>query len=275
MRGKYTQVPSDTMQKLVMNAGILVKGFSPATGEVTGIMGATTGGLVFEATPDFIDFGEDVDNMPKNTKEMKQINDVTVHVSGTLLTLDAESAKSLMAAADIDENDATKIIPRMNLTDGDFEDIWIIADYSDENTGASAGYVAVHLMNALNTGGFHITTADRAKGQFPFDYTAHYSINEPETIPYEVYVKGNGATPVPGILLNKHSITLEDEAKETLVATVIPSGSTVTWASANTAIATVSNGEITAKDVGTTIITASITVDGVTYTDTCTVVVEE
>ena len=46
-----------------------------------------------------------------------------------------------------------------------------------------------HLKDALNTGGFHLTTSDRAKGQFPFDYMAHYSMDNPETIPYEVYVK--------------------------------------------------------------------------------------
>jgi hypothetical protein len=190
MRGKYTQVPADTFRKLVMNAGLMCKQFVPATGVVTGLLGATTGGLTFEANSEFIDFGEDVDNLPKNTKEMKQIDDVTAHASGTLLTLDATVAKSLMVAADIDVNDSTHIIPRMNLKDEDFEDIWIVADYSDENTGENAGYVAVHLMNALNIGGFHITTTDKNKGQMAFDYQAHFSMDNPDTIPYEVYVKG-------------------------------------------------------------------------------------
>jgi hypothetical protein len=193
MRGKFTQVPEDTFEKLVLNAGILAKGFTPSTGAVTGLVGATTGGLTFEATPEFTDFGEDVDNCPKNTKEMKQITDIAVHVSGTLLTLDTTSAKSLMAAADIDGTDTTKIIPRMNLKDTDFADIWVIADYSDENTGDGAGYVAIHLKDVLNTGGFRLTTSDRAKGQFPFDYMAHYSMADPETIPYEVYVKAGTA----------------------------------------------------------------------------------
>ena len=162
----------------------------------------------------------------------------------------------------------------MNLTDDDFEDIWIIADYSDENTGANAGFVAVHLMNALNTGGFRITTGDRAKGQFPFDYTAHYSIDDPEEVPYEVYVKG-GSEPEPMIVLNTHSVTVADEAEVTLVATTVPSGATVTWASASTSVATVTNGVVKGKSAGNTIITASITEDGVTYSDTCTVVVTE
>lgn len=273
MRGKYTQVPADAFSHLGFNAGIMVKNFDPATGEVSGLMGATTGGLSFEATPEFQDFGDDVDNLPKNTKEMKQINDITVHVSGTLLTLTAQTAKSLMAAADIDPTDTTKIIPRMNLTDADFDDIWIVTDYSDTNQGVDAGFVAIHLMNVLNTGGFRITTADRAKTQWPFDYTAHYTMVDPDEVPYEVYVKG-GAAEAPSIVLNKHTITLAVDEKFTLKADVVPEGSTVTWATASGTIATVSAGEVTGKEAGSTIITASITADGVTYSDTCTVIVE-
>lgn len=272
MRGRYTQVPADAFEKLVLNAGIMAKGFNPSTGAVTGLMGATTGGLSFEATPDFQDFGEDVDNLPKNTKQMKQINDWTIHVSGTLLTLDTVTAKSLMAAADIDSSDSTKIIPRMNLTDADFEDIWVIADYSDENTGGSAGYVAINLNDVLNTGGFKLTTADRAKGQFAFDFTAHFDMENPDTVPFSVYVKAGG-TASPSIELDKHTVTVVDEDTVTLKATVYPAGSTVTWASSDTSVATVANGVVTAKDAGNAIITASITVEGVTYNDTCTVIV--
>lgn len=272
MRGRYTQVPADTFRKLVMNAGIMAKNFNPSTGAVTGLVGATTGGLQFEATPDFKDFGEDVDNLPKNTKQMKQIDDDTVHVSGTLLTLDTTSAKSLMAAADIDPNDSTHIIPRMNLTDADFEDIWVIADYSDENTGASAGFVALHLMDVLNTGGFKLNTTDRGKGQFPFDYTAHFDMNDPDKIPYEVYVKAGGSA-APFIELDRHTVSIEDETTVTLKATTYPTDATVTWTSSDTSVATVADGVVTAKDAGNAIIAASITVDGVTYNDTCTVIV--
>lgn len=273
MRGKYTQVPADTFKKLTMNAGVMAKGFNPATGAVSGLLGATTGGLTFEATPEFQDFGEDVDNCPKNTKEMKQITDVSAHASGTLLTVDPNTAKSLMAAADIDSHDGTHIVPRMNLTDDDFEDIWIVADYSDENTGANAGFVAIHLINALNTGGFKLTTADKAKGQFAFDYMAHFTMEDPDLIPYEVYVK-SGSTTAPSIELNLHSATIAVDDELTLRATVVPAGATVTWASSDDTKASVSGGVVTGEGAGSAIITASITQDGVTYNDTCTVVVE-
>ena len=67
--------------------------------------------------------------------------------------------------------------------------MWWIGDYSDKNTGANAGFVAIHLMNALNTGGFQIQSTDKAKGIFDFTFTGHYSIDEPDTVPYEVFIK--------------------------------------------------------------------------------------
>ena len=53
---KYTQIPADTFQKLQLNAGILVKNFAPETGTITDIVGATSGGVSFTATPTFSDF---------------------------------------------------------------------------------------------------------------------------------------------------------------------------------------------------------------------------
>ena len=58
----------------------------------------------------------------------------------------------------------------------------------------------------------------------------------------------------------------------TLTAGVAPANATITWASSDTDNATVSSsGVVTAVAAGTATITASITVDGTTYTDTCIV----
>ena len=190
---KYSQIPTDTFQKLQMNAGIFCKTFSPATGEVTGLLGATTGGGQFAASPEFSDFGEDIDNCPKNTKELKRQDDVTVTMNTTLVTIDPAAAKLLMGAADIDGNDATHIVPRRDLSQSDFDDIWWVGDYSEINSGANAGYCAIHLMNALSTGGFQVQTTDKGKGNFALELTGHYSMATPDVVPYEVYIKSGAA----------------------------------------------------------------------------------
>ena len=188
---KFTQIPANTFEELQLNAGILLSSFDPATGTTSNkdILGATSGGVSFKDTPTYKDFGEDIDNCPKNTKELKRIESREIKMNGTYLTVNTARAKSLIAAADIDSKDTTKITPRDVLKDDDFEDLWWVGDYSDENGDKNGGYIAIRLINALSTDGFSLQSGDKSKGQFAFGYTAHYSIATPDKVPYEMYIK--------------------------------------------------------------------------------------
>lgn len=188
---KFTKIPSDAFQKLQINAGILTTDFTPATGTIgeAGQIGATTGGVTFTATPTFSDFGEDIDNCPKNMKEFKRQDMVEAKMSGTFINADTKTAKLLCGAADIDTSDTTKVVPRTDLKDSDFTDLWLVGDYSDKNGAKNGGFIAIHMLNALSTGGFQLKTADKAKGQFAFEFTAHYSLTAQDKVPYEIYIK--------------------------------------------------------------------------------------
>lgn len=271
---KYTKIPTDTFEKIQMNAGIIVDDFNPQTGVASGLRYATTGGINFTDVPSFTDFGEDIDNAPKNTLELKEIESREVTVATTLVTIDPTTARELIGAADIDPLDQTHIIPRDDLKASDFHDKWILGDYSDVNTGEDAGYIAIHMMNVLSTGGFALQTADKGKGQLAATLMAHYSMKAQDTVPYELYIKQGNEEVQPSILLNKHTITLANGETETLLADVVPSDAEITWTSGDDTVATVSSGVVTAEGTGSTIIEASITVDGVEYNDTCTVIVK-
>jgi len=190
---KYTQIPATAFKDIQLNAGILADNFTPATGVIGRLLGATTGGVSFADDVEYIDFGEDIDNCPKNMKELKKIDSHNVTIGGTFITINAATAKLLAAAADVDSLDETHIIPRNDLEQTDFSDIWWIGDYSDVNTGENAGFVAIHLMNALNTGGFQIQSTDKGKGQFAFEFTGHYSMDAQDTVPYEIYIRQGGS----------------------------------------------------------------------------------
>lgn len=197
MARKFTQLPSDAFTHLQMNAGIVVDDFTPATGTVGNILGATTGGISFATNPSYTDFGEDVDNCPNNMLELKVLDGFDATLSGTFLTCTPSLARALTGAADIDKVDDSKIVPRSELLKSDFEEVWWIGDYSDVNTGENAGFLAIHLMNALNQAGFQITSGKNEKGQLAFEYHAHYSMDDPEEVPYEIYVsegEAEGAT---------------------------------------------------------------------------------
>lgn len=188
---KYTKIPETTFQNLQLNAGVLLSDFNPADATVANenIIGATTGGVNFTAVPAFSDYGEDIDNCPKNMLELKKLDSWDINMSGTFVTVDADSAKNLVGAADTSGN---KITPRNDVLKTDFVDLWWVGDYSDENGETNGGFVAIHMMNTLSTGGFAIQSNDNGKGNFAFTYTAHYSMDAQETVPFEVYVQAGG-----------------------------------------------------------------------------------
>ena len=197
---KFTRIPDDTFKNLQLNAGILLSSFSPADGTISAasILGATSGGVSFTATPTYSDFGEDIDNCPKNMKELKRLESWEVKMSGTFTGVTSDLANILTGAADkSDESGVSKVTPRNDLSQDDFADVWWVGDYSavnddDEGGGAKAGFIAVHVLNSLSTGGFQIQSTDDAKGKFAFEFTGHYSMADQDKVPFEIYVKQGG-----------------------------------------------------------------------------------
>ena len=180
----YTKIPETTFKNLQLNAGVLLSAFNPESATVAdeSIIGATTGGINFTATPSFSDYGEDVDNCPKNMMELKKLDYWDINMSGTYVTVDANAVKALVGAADVSGN---KITPRNDLKLTDFTDVWWVGDYSDQNGETNGGFVAIHMMNALSTGGFAIQSSDNGKGNFAFTYTAQYSMDAQDSAPFE------------------------------------------------------------------------------------------
>lgn len=188
---RFTKIPETAFDDLQINAGVLLSEFTPSSPGaadtlINNIICATTGGITFHATPTFADFGEDIDNCPENMMELKRLQQWSVILSGTGITIDPAAAKRAIGAADVA---GEKITPRSNLTDTDFTDIWFVGDYSSKNGETNGGFVAVHMLNTLSTGGFQWKSADKAKGQFPFEFTAHYSLQDQTKIPFEIYIK--------------------------------------------------------------------------------------
>lgn len=187
--GKFSKIPETTFDELQVDAGVLVKGFNPAepTLDNANIICATTGGINPVCTPTFADWGADIDNCPENTKELKEITGYTCSLGFTALTVTAETIRMSLGAADI-EAETGKIMPRHELKDEDFADVWWVGDISD------GGFAAICLKNALSTGGFSLQTTKAGKGQVSVTLTGHYSIEAQDDVPMEFYViKGNEA----------------------------------------------------------------------------------
>lgn len=181
--GAYTIIPTDTFDGLQMDAGVILKRFDPANPwkvDPKDIICATTGGIQVSCTPSYSDLGEDVDNCPANTKELKHLDSWDSTMGFTSLGTSKESIRMELGAADIDA-DTGAIVPRRDLKQTDFSDVWWAGDRAD------GGIVAVQLKNALSTDGFSLQTTKNGKGQLACTLTGHVSIENQEEIPMTVY----------------------------------------------------------------------------------------
>ena len=182
--GKFTVIPQDTFDGLQLDAGVLLNTFDPATPTAPDdedIICATTGGITVACVPTFSDLGEDVDNVPNNMKELKHLDGWECTMSTTSLGTSPALIKMALGCADIDETDTSKIVPRADLKQSDFSDIWWVGDRAD------GGMVAVQLKNALSTGGFSLQTTKNGKGQIALTITGHVSINAQKEVPMVFY----------------------------------------------------------------------------------------
>lgn len=181
---KFTVIPESTFTELQINAGVLLNKFTPGTAAAPAdedIICATTGGVNVSCVPTFSDLGDDVDNCPKNTKELKHLDGWDCKMSTTALGTSPANIKLSLGCADVDTTDNTKIVPRVDLAQTDFSDIWWVGDRAD------GGLVAVQLKNALSTGGFSLKTTDKGKGQITVEITGHVSIKKQSEVPMVFY----------------------------------------------------------------------------------------
>lgn len=182
--GKFTVIPSSAFEALQLDAGVLLKTFNPASPSAptdSAIICATTGGISVSCVPTYSDFGEDVDNCPNDMMEFKHLDGWECTMSTTSLGTSPELIRLALGAADIDGDDETKIVPRKDLAQTDFSDLWWVGDRAD------GGMVAVQLKNALSTGGFVLQTEKNGKGQITLELTGHVSINAQSVMPMVFY----------------------------------------------------------------------------------------
>ncbi len=184
----FAQIPTNTFSFIQKKAGILTREFDPTNPTIDNskIIGATTGGYQFSAVPAMMDMGEDIDNCPKGMVELMDVDTWDVTASGTYVSLDASGVKDMVAVADISDagEGLKKITPRGKLQSEDFNSIWWVGPM-----GTGDGFVAIHMINAINSGGFKLQTEDNGKGKYSFSYSCHPSLAEQDKVPFEVYVK--------------------------------------------------------------------------------------
>lgn len=273
---KYNKAPADTFKHVQFNAAMLLSAFDLETWSFNraDIIGATTGAVNFAENATINDYGEDVNGIKNRTKQLQRVEDRDPTVSATFVAFNMAQAAKLCAGGKVDQSNSRHIIPQQ-IDNSSFQTLYMVGDYGDINDGSAAGVMCVVIHNAMNTAGFQWSSNKNAKGQFTAEFHGFNDLEQDQDTNYEIYIKeADSSADTPSILISAHSAAVQVGSTVTLTATEKrPSTATVTWSSSDSEKASVSGGVVTGVAAGSAIITASITVSGVTYTDTCTVVV--
>lgn len=184
MANMFTQISSEAFKNIQRGAGMVLNKFDPAKPAKPAdadIVCATTGGIQASCVATYVDDGEDIDNVPNNTKELKQLESWECKMSFTMVTMTAAALKLALGAATVSGN---KIVPKAALESTDFTDtLWWVGDMGD------GGLAAICLKNVLSSGGFSLQTTKNGKGQVSVELLGHVSISALDVVPMEFYVQ--------------------------------------------------------------------------------------
>ena len=180
----FSSISIDAFNAMQLEAGMLLRTFNPASPtdpDDDDIICTTTGGINVSCVPTYSDLGEDVDNCPNNTMELKHLDGWDSTMAFTSLNFSPASLKLALGVADIDTSDPSKVTPRGDLKQTDFSDLWWVGNRVD------GGVAAALLKNGLSTSGLVIQTTKNGKGQISVTLTGHTSIASQTTMPMEFY----------------------------------------------------------------------------------------
>lgn len=199
---KFEKTPTDAFKSMTFGAGILVSDFDPETGTVAleNILYVTKNGHALNVTRELIDIGEPIDNVPEGTKQLQKAKPFQITGNTTVVTFKPEAIMNAIASADKETFavTGTKLKLRNNILESDFQDFWIITNYSEFNGEKNGGMCAYHIMNAMSIDGFNPVHKKDENGEFPFNYKAFYDINNIDQVPFEVYIKAGTAEAIGG-----------------------------------------------------------------------------
>lgn len=272
--GRFTVIANDAFDALQVDAGVILTSFDPMnpyqTPSSDDILATTTGGVKPTCKPTYSDYGSDVDNVPNNMMEFKHLDSWEATIGFTTIKFNAANTKWALGAADSQllSNGVTKIAPRRDVQQTDFKDIWWVGDK------ANGGAYAIRLMNALSTDGLSIQSTKNGKGTNAVTVTGHVSINAQNVMPMEIYdIPPQDVVIVPDINLDRSNIALVEGENATISAITTPANQSIVWTTSDDTVATVDAGIVTAEGAGTAVITATMTYNGVHYTDSCNITV--
>lgn len=184
MAWSAARVSADFYNSVQKEAGTLLKNFdvtNPKAPLDEDIITETMGGITISIVPETQDVFENIDNMPNNTAEGKEITGWNVTLSTTAVKVTEDVIALALGASEVGLNSG--ISPRRTYELTDFKPIYWIGDFANKTK-----LLVVKIDNAISTSGLRLKTEKNGKGQLSLEFTGHTKLNEQDKIPAEIYV---------------------------------------------------------------------------------------
>jgi hypothetical protein len=194
---KYSGFTTKTAESLLLNAGAYFKNF--IVGEDTfesavaagKLIGATKGGGEFSAVPSVRQI--EVDGVAGRAKGLEIIDSWEVYLKATVLEIKKETVQQALCASKVDTESNTDydvLSANAEISIDDYIDnvAWVGTISGSEKP------VIIIVKNALNTDGLKLTTQDKSEATIEMTFYGHYTQDDLNTPPFEIYYpKANAA----------------------------------------------------------------------------------
>ena len=222
---------------------------------------------------------KELNEKENNAPRVEESEPVRVVTSNSNTTSPSTSHSNNNSRTTSNSNSSSRVIPvSYFITDVDANKIYVggsakikVTIKPDNATNKSVSF------SSSNSAVAKVTSSGLIIGVNPGKCTIYVKVSGGGTSSFDMQVlkKGSDTEPksdtvkVTGVNLNSSSIGLTLGTSTSLVATITPSNATnkgLTWTSSNTSVATVINGVVTARSVGTAVITVRTNDGGKTAT---------
>ena len=177
-----TPLRADTFKKLQLNAGVMLADFdlssyttasalktalASAITAGTKLLGATRGGGTFVITRDVREV--EADGMRAKFVGSEIVDSGDAYMSTTLIEITPDHMQKVIGNADIDTSSANHTVMTVRLAIDESDYINNIVWVGDTNEG----FMAIELLNGLNTADVTFTWADKNEGTVTCEFHAH------------------------------------------------------------------------------------------------------
>ena len=187
---KFSGFTTETAQSLLLNAGAFFKNFDPSTDTFDSavaagkLIGATKGGGEFSAVPEVRQI--EVDGVGGRAKGLEIIDSWEVYLKATVLEIKEATIANGLAASSVDtttnaDYDIIKAGQSIELTDY-LDNVAWVGTLSGSNKP-----VIIVVKAAINTDGLVLTVEDKNEASIPMTFYGHYSQDDLENPPFEIY----------------------------------------------------------------------------------------